>query len=133
MINVLEHVASAFEVLESIYNATKPGGTVILWEPAYNRSWPGWQSTGQELIVDESLPISKHHRSPDWSNLTVRNTIRSRAFDEIAHPIRVDPAVFRLFAARFDHFHFSMGRGRRGDISCTLIGRKRAPSPRPWY
>ena len=31
MQNVLEHVHNAYEVLEVLHNATKPGGTIIFW------------------------------------------------------------------------------------------------------
>jgi len=133
MMNVLEHVASGYEVLESMYNATKPGGVVILWEPAYSKAWSGWHETGQELVLDMSLPLKLEVNNPDWSSVRTRDTIRSRAFDLMAHPIRIDPSVFEFFASKFDHLQFSMGAGRRGDSSCLLIGRKKEPSPLPWY
>merc|ERR1712046_552135 len=111
-----------------MYNVTKPGGIVILWEPSYSKSWPGWQETGQDMLLDESLPITKEVKSPDWTSVDVRNTIRSRAFDLMAHPIRIDPSVFEFFASKFEHIQFKLGRARRGDSSCLLIGRKKEAS-----
>ena len=62
----------------------------------------------------------------------VRDTIRSRAFDRIAHPLRVDPSVFEFFASHFRPLYYRLGKGRRGDSSITLIGRKhRSPEPFP--
>jgi SAM-dependent methyltransferase len=79
MMNVLEHVASAYEVLESLYNATKPGGIVVLWEPAYSPSWAGWKERGDELLLDTSLPISPSVRNPEWSDVSVRTSPEIRA------------------------------------------------------
>merc|ERR1711998_598135 len=92
MMNVIEHVVSAYDVLESIVNVTRPGGIVIFWEPSYS-AWGDWGSSAlQNLLLDASLPVQARVTDPDWSNLQVRNTIRSRAFDLIAHPVRVDPS-----------------------------------------
>ena len=132
MMNVLEHVASAYEVLETIYNATKPGGVVVLWEPMYSPAWAGWKERGDELLLDMSLPLSLHVKEPDWGDVRVRDTIRSRAFDMMAHPIRVDPSVFAFFASKFDKLDYRVGDGRRGDSSIMLVGRKREPSAMPW-
>jgi len=132
MMNVLEHCISAFEVLESLYNVTKPGGIVVLWEPAYSAYWDWGSYAGQELLLDVSLPISENVAHPDWSSVTVRDTVRSRAFDRIAHPLRVDPSVFEFFASHFRPLYYRLGKGRRGDSSITLIGRKhRSPKPLP--
>mmetsp|Transcript_33507 Transcript_33507/g.75811 ORF Transcript_33507/g.75811 Transcript_33507/m.75811 type:complete len:134 (-) Transcript_33507:726-1127(-) len=133
MMNVLEHVSSAYEVLESMYNVTKVGGIVVLWEPAYGRSWAGWRETGQELLLDKSLPLQLDVKQPNWADVNVRNSIRSRAFDLMAHPIRIDPSVFDFFASKFEHLHYVRAPGRRGDISYTLIGRKKEASPQPWH
>lgn len=54
----------------------------------------------------------------------VRNSFRSKAFDQICHPLRVDPSVYRFFANQFEKLLYSLGPGRRGDRSLTLIGRK---------
>jgi SAM-dependent methyltransferase len=140
MQNVLEHVSDAFQVLESLYNATKPGGVIILWEPMYTSAWRGWTELGQELLLDLALPLDLHVESPDWADVRVRDTIRSRAFDMMAHPIRIDPAVFEHFATFFDPISGvdAAGKviptpGRRGDTSIALIGRKRASSPTPYF
>ncbi len=101
--NVLEHVVDGYAVLESLYNATKPGGTAVVWEPTYSAAWAGWaEGDGQELIPDVSL-----------------------AFDRYAHPVRADPSVLRRFASFFEPVVWREAPGRRGDSSAVLIGRKR--------
>ena len=130
MMNVLEHVTNAYDVLESIWNVTKPGGVVILWEPAYS-AWWGWNyQQGQPLLLDTSLPIKPNLASPTWNTEAEQDSVRSRAFDLIAHPIRVDPSIFELFASKFRRLMYKMAMGgqMRGDTSITLIGRK--PKPR---
>jgi SAM-dependent methyltransferase len=102
MQNVLEHVADGYAVLESLYNATKPGGTVVLWEPSYSAGWGGWGEDEQELIPDVSL-----------------------AFDRYAHPIRADPSVLRHFATFFEPLLWKEAPARRGDLSAVLVGRKK--------
>lgn len=102
MQNVLEHVVDGYAVLESLYNATKPGGTIIFWEPSYSAAWDGWNEDGQELIPDVSL-----------------------AFDRYAHPIRADPSVFRHFASFFEPIMLKETPARRGDNSLVLVGRKK--------
>ncbi len=106
MQNVLEHVVDGFAVLESLYNATKPGGTVVFWEPSYSAGWAGWAEDDQELIPDTSL-----------------------AFDRYAHPIRADPSIFRYFASCFEPVMWKETPARRGDSSAVLIGRKRRRLP----
>ena len=101
MQNVLEHVVDAFAVLESLYNATKPGGIVVLWEPSYTLGWQGWAEDDQDLIPDTSL-----------------------AFDRYAHPIRLDPSVFWYFSSFFEVLMWKEQPGRRGDLSALLVGRK---------
>ena len=63
----------------------------------------------------------------------MRNKIRSRAFDMMAHPIRVDPSVFDYFASKFEKVQYKVGAGRRGDSSVLLVGRKKEASPTPWH
>ena len=127
MMNVLEHCVNAYEVLESLYNVTKPGGILILWEPTYS-PWFDWYSqAGQNLLLDTSLPIKPEVRSPTWAEPATRASIRSRAFDMTAHPLRVGPSVFEHFAAHFEPLLLRTDGGRRGDRAFTLVGRKRAP------
>jgi SAM-dependent methyltransferase len=126
MMNVVEHVASAFDVLESIVNVTKPGGVVIFWEPSYSAWWEWGGAAGQELLLDMSLPLRLEVQSPEWERIDVRDSIRSRAFDRIAHPIRVDPSVLEFFASFFHHLlylHSSQKESRRDTTSTTLVGR----------
>jgi SAM-dependent methyltransferase len=127
MMNVIEHVVSAYDVLESIVNVTRPGGIVIFWEPSYSAWWDWGSSALQNLLLDASLPVQARVTDPDWSNLQVRNTIRSRAFDLIAHPVRVDPSVYQYFASFFRPLHSKISHlddhPRRGDGAISLIGR----------
>ena len=105
MQNVLEHVVDAYAVLESMYNATKVGGVVVLWEPTYSAQWSGWVDAGiHELVYDVNWPA---------------------VFDDIAHPIRADPSVLRHFASFFDPIMWKETPGRRGDMSAMLVGRKK--------
>jgi SAM-dependent methyltransferase len=135
MQNVLEHVADAYAVLESMYNATKVGGIVVFWEPMYSAtSWIGWAGTGgQELLLDFSLPILESVPAPNWADVNVRDTTRSRAFDLMAHPIRVDASVFEHFASFFEPIDYRQTPGRRGDMSIVLIGRKRTACATPFH
>eukprot|EP00966_Prymnesium_polylepis_P102812 2381892-Prymnesium_polylepis.1 len=45
-------------------------------------------------------PLLIWQANPDWSRRDVRDAVRSRAFDLIAHPIRIDPSVFEFFASK---------------------------------
>jgi len=134
MQNVLEHVQDAFAVLESMYNATKVGGVVVFWEPMYGNQWSGWSGAqGQELLIDMNLPLQLEVASPNWNDLQVRDSIRSRAFDFTAHPIRVDPSVFDYFASLFEPIMLKRVPGRRGDNSIILIGRKKVECAKPYF
>jgi SAM-dependent methyltransferase len=134
MQNVLEHVQDAFAVLESMYNATKVGGVVVFWEPMYGNQWSGWSGAqGQELLIDMNLPLQLEVASPNWNDLQVRDSIRSRAFDFTAHPIRVDPSVFDYFASLFEPIMLKRVPGRRGDNSIILIGRKKVACAKPYF
>ena len=134
MQNVLEHVQDAYAVLESMYNATKPGGVVVFWEPMYGNQWSGWSGAqGQELLIDMNLPLQLDVASPNWNDQQVRDSIRSRAFDFTAHPIRVDPSVFDYFASLFDPIMLKREPGRRGDNSIVLIGRKKQACAKPYF
>jgi len=101
MQNVLEHVINGFAVLESLFNATKVGGTVVFWEPSYSQSWSGWTEQHDELIPDVSM-----------------------SFDRYAHPIRADPSILRHFASFFKPILWKEVPARRGDSSTVLIGVK---------
>lgn len=104
MQNVLEHVINGFAVLESLFNATKVGGTVVFWEPSYSQSWSGWTEQHDELIPDVSM-----------------------SFDRYAHPIRADPFILRHFASFFKPILWKEVPARRGDSSTVLIGVKHHP------
>ncbi len=110
MQNVLEHVVNAFDVLESIYNTTKPGGIVVFWEPTYNNIWNGWNPGNQPLAWDDST-----------------------AFDLMAHPIRLHMSVFQYFASFFEPIMYKETPGRRGDNSVILVGRKKKPTELPYF
>jgi 2-polyprenyl-3-methyl-5-hydroxy-6-metoxy-1,4-benzoquinol methylase len=124
MQNVLEHVTDAYEVLESLYNITKVGGVVLLWEPVYNEDWTGWQGLGQELILDTTLPIKVDVADVDWTQQSNLDNVRSRDFSNIAHPIRSTKRVFEHFMSKFEPITKKYVPGRLGDSSIVFIGRK---------
>lgn len=135
MQNVLEHVSNAYEVLESLYNVTKRGGRVILWEPTYTASWNGWKELEQPLVLDTSLPVVpeiplESLKFVDGEHLL---KVRSRAFDMIAHPIRASNAVFDHFVKKFKTLQQSNAPGRRGDSSFLMVGIKTDDTLHPWF
>jgi len=74
MINVLEHVQNALQILENLYNSLKPGGILVLSD----RWWDNYNFYGQ-LINDEFL-----------------------GKDRMYHPIRMKKGIFDHFMSLFD-------------------------------
>lgn len=110
MINVLEHVENAFEILQKLFIALKPGGLLIFAD----RYWDHYNFYGQKVIGIEE-PLSGP--SYDW-----------RKLDRAYHPIRMKEVIFIHF---FSKFEIMMDRRdaphdlARGETSSYFIGKKK--------
>jgi hypothetical protein len=103
----------------------------------YSKNWNGWKKDHQELLLDRGLqhdpkgtPVISQET---WAKVAFRNKVRSRGFAQIAHPIRLAPECFRHFAGRFEKLMYKeVPDGRLGETSMALVGRKKAPTEKPW-
>jgi SAM-dependent methyltransferase len=136
MQNVLEHVSDSLEVLGALFNITKPGGVVLVWEPFFKPNSPKWEESqtgpysnanGMPYLLDFTIPNKEHIPTEQLGNFNdykVWTTSRSRAI-RVLHPIRPGRPVFQHFASSFDPLSVEWPQdARNGDGSFAFIGRK---------